>query len=269
MDSPQKVLRAHGLSPKKSFGQNFLIEASIAERIADATGRDGTVLEIGAGLGALTEPLLARAAKVIAIERDRDLVPLLRERFADNPRFELHEADAVQLDWWQQLQRGPEPRVIAGNLPYQLTGRLIERSIALGARIDRVVVMVQREVAERLRAGHGGRDYGVLSVFAQAAFSIERLVRVPAGCFWPAPNVASEVVVMVPHNPPRAQETELFRKVVKLGFAQRRKKLRNAWSKLGAADLEAAAERAGIDLMARAETLTVEQFAAMAAAVAD
>jgi 16S rRNA (adenine1518-N6/adenine1519-N6)-dimethyltransferase len=265
-----RLLRERGLRPKKSFGQNFLQDPNTCARIAElcTTPEGGVVLEIGAGLGALTKPLLERAARVIAIERDRDLVPILRELFEDTPHLEIVEADAVKVDWRAHLQGGPSPRVIAGNLPYQITGRLIQRSVALADIVDCVVFMVQREVADRLAAKPGGRDYGALSVFTQAAFDVARALKVPAGAFVPAPKVDSAVIVLTPLRPPRAIEDDTFRNVVKRAFNQRRKTLRNAWKALLSKDeLEAAAATAGIDLGARAETLDVEAFARMASAV--
>ncbi|MBM4359455.1 MAG: ribosomal RNA small subunit methyltransferase A, partial [Deltaproteobacteria bacterium] len=229
--SSAKVLRERGLAPKKSFGQNFLQDAGISEQIARlaTTPTGGTVLELGAGAGALTAPLSDRAGVVIAVERDRDLVPVLGELFTDAPHVRIVEADAAQLDWVALLREGPEPRVIAGNLPYQITGRLIELTVHAAAAIERAVFMVQREVADRLAAGPGDEDYGAASVFAQAAFTVERALKVPAGCFFPAPNVDSAVVVLTPRRPPRAEETRAFQEVVKRAFGQRRKTLRNAW----------------------------------------
>ena len=127
-----RLLRERGLRPKKSFGQNFLQDAHTCARIAElcTTPEGGVVLEIGAGLGALTKPLLERAARVVAIERDRDLVPILQELFLDT-HLELVEADAVKVDWRAHLSDGPSPRVIAGNLPYQITGRLIQLAVAV------------------------------------------------------------------------------------------------------------------------------------------
>ncbi len=259
-----RLLRARGLRPKKSFGQNFLQDAAIAARIAElcTTPPGGTVLEIGAGLGALTRPLLARAACVIAVERDRDLVPILAEELAAfGDRLVLREADAVQLDWRAELDRGPTPHVVAGNLPYQITGRLIQRATAVAPHIARAVFMVQREVAERLCAAPGTEGYSALSVFAQAAFDVQRALRVPAGCFAPVPKVDSAVVTLTPSA--RAPETEAFRAVVKAAFGRRRKTLRNALATLGWSreELEARAVAAHIDLDARAETLSVEDFA--------
>ncbi|MBW2455546.1 MAG: ribosomal RNA small subunit methyltransferase A [Deltaproteobacteria bacterium] len=264
-----ELLRARGLRPKKSFGQSFLQEEGICLRIAElaTTPPGGVVLEIGAGLGALTRPLLARASRVVAIERDRDLVPILRAELGQQTGLELVEADAATHEWRSSLEGGPAPRVVAGNLPYAITGRLVARVVEHSRCLDRAVLMVQREVADRLVAEPGGRDYGVASVFAQAAFVVERPLRVAAGAFWPVPKVDSAVVVLTPHPKPRAVETPTFREVVKRAFAQRRKTLRNAWKGLGGrspADLQQLAEGAGIDLSARGETLAVEAFAQLA-----
>ncbi len=267
--SSAKVLRERGLTPKKSFGQNFLQDAAISERIAElaTTPTGGTVLELGAGIGALTAPLSDRASRVIAVERDRDLVPVLSELFAGASHVTVLEADAAQLDWVTLLDGTPRPHVIAGNLPYQITGRLIEQAVHAATRIDRAVFMVQREVADRLAAQPDDDDYGAASVFAQAAFTVERALKVPSGCFFPAPNVDSAVVVLTPLVPPRATETRAFQEVVKRAFGQRRKTLRNAWKGLfgwSMSELEAHAVQAGIELTVRGETLAIEAFAAMA-----
>ncbi|MCC6556802.1 MAG: ribosomal RNA small subunit methyltransferase A [Polyangiaceae bacterium] len=272
--SISEKLRARGLAPKKRFGQNFLADPEIARRIAEAvpTPEGGTVLEIGAGLGALTRPLLDRAARVVAIERDRDLVPILREDLAApiaEGRLEVIEADAAQLDWADLLAGGPPPRAIAGNLPYQITGRLIEQAAGVADRIDRAVVMVQREVAERLAAAPATAAYGALSVFVQAAFDVRRLLVARAGAFYPRPDVDSAVVVLTPGRPRRAEETPAFREAVRAAFATRRKTLRNAWSGLygwSPQELARRAAEAGISLDARGETLSVEDFARIARA---
>jgi 16S rRNA (adenine1518-N6/adenine1519-N6)-dimethyltransferase len=277
-----RAFRERGLSPKKSFGQNFLVDPNVSRRIAElsiegavraeggetAAKTGGTVVEIGAGLGALTEPLLARASKVFAIERDRDLCPILREVFADfiaEGRLEVVEADAKSVDLGLLLASGPEPRILAGNLPYQLTGPLLERATGLANEIARAVFMVQAEVADRLAARPGSEAYGALTVFASAAFDVVRAMKVGRGAFQPRPGVDSTVVVLVPLRPPRASETDRFRETVRAAFMQRRKTLRNAWSALGpAADIQSRADRAGIDLTRRGETLSVEEFARFA-----
>jgi len=272
-----RAFRERGLVPKKSFGQNFLVDPNVARRIAElsTTGsrlgdrpNGGTVVEIGAGLGALTEPLLARAARVVAIERDRDLCPILRETLADaiqEGKLDVVEADAKRADLGQLLASGPKPRVLAGNLPYQLTGPLLERTTALADDLDRAVFMVQAELADRLLAAPGSEAYGALTVFVSGAFDVTRAMNVGRGAFHPRPGVDSAVVVLEPLRPPRARETDRFREAVRAAFAQRRKTLRNAWSALGpAAEVAARAESAGIDLGRRGETLSVEEFARFA-----
>lgn len=268
MRSQRATLERAGLRPKRSFGQNFLADPRIAERIAElaTTPPGGTVIELGAGLGALTAPLLQRAARVFAVERDRDLVPLLQEDLHDHVasgRLIIAEADAKTWDVTQALD-GPVPRVLAGNLPYQLTGPLLERSVELAAHLDRAVFMVQLEVADRLAAAPGGADYGMLTVFVAAAYSVTRAFVVRAGSFYPRPGVDSAVVLLERRAEPLARETPVFRQLVKAGFAQRRKQLRNAWASIAPVEaLNAAAARAGIALDARAETLDVRAFARM------
>jgi 16S rRNA (adenine1518-N6/adenine1519-N6)-dimethyltransferase len=264
------AFRARGLSPKMSFGQNFLVVAKLAARVADlaTTPPGGTVVEIGAGLGALTEPLLERASLVVAIERDRDLCPILREAFADplqRGALVVLEADAKGVDLGALAETGPSPRVIAGNLPYQITGPILQAVTRVADRIDRAVLMVQAEVAARLAAAPGTPAYGALTVFVTAAFEVKVEVKVAPGAFSPRPGVSSAVVTLVPRRPRLAAETEAFRHAVRAAFGQRRKKLRNAWSDIAAPDdLARRAARAGIDLDRRGETLSVEEFARFA-----
>ncbi|MBI2389161.1 MAG: ribosomal RNA small subunit methyltransferase A [Deltaproteobacteria bacterium] len=276
---PRVVLARHGLRPKHSFGQNFLVASAIVEKIAALCAeRPGArVVEIGAGLGTLTSALLGRGAHVVAIERDRELLPVLREELAGDlarGALELVEADAASVDLDALLgeglgeRLGDGERVVAGNLPYQITGRLLEMTIPVAPRITRAVFMVQKEVADRLIAPPAGEAYGQLTVFVQASFAVERALIVRAGCFHPAPRVDSAVVVLRPLVSPRAIETDAFRKVVHAAFGARRKTLRNALAGLAQApEKRAALEATGIDLGRRGETLSVEEFAALARAI--
>ncbi len=269
---PRALLRKHGLAPKKSFGQNFLVNTGVLAKIAEACVPDdelggAQVVEIGAGTGALTAALLGRASLVVAIERDRELVPLLEGAFSEAlaaGKLRLLEASATHTDLGALLETLARPRVLCGNLPYQLTGQLIEQSVGLAAHLDRAVFMVQEEVADRLLAAPGSKDYGALSVFTQARFRVRRVVRVSPGSFFPPPQVTSAVVALEPLTPPRAIEDDAFRGVVKLAFAMRRKTLRNAWASLGEERVLGASARAEISLTARGETLSVEEFARMA-----
>jgi 16S rRNA (adenine1518-N6/adenine1519-N6)-dimethyltransferase len=166
-NDPRSILKKHGLSPKKSFGQNFLANAGVVAKIAEACVPEGelsraSVIEIGAGTGALTAALLARAGRVVAIERDRDLVPVLQELFAaeaERATFRLVEASATHTDLGALLAELPAPRVLCGNLPYQITGQLIELAVGLAPSLARAVFMVQDEVADRLVASPGTKDY--------------------------------------------------------------------------------------------------------------
>ena len=264
---PRSLLKKYGLRPKRSFGQNFLVAAPIVERIAEMVAPEPglRVIEIGAGLGTLTSALLGRGARVVAIERDRDLMPVLRAELRDaieSGALEVLEEDAAQVDL-AALFAG-QPGVLAGNLPYQITGRLIEQATHARAAMSRAVFMVQREVAERLSASPDGDAWGQASVFVQAAFDVALALHVSAGCFHPRPEVESAIVVLTPRVSPRAEETKAFRAVVHAAFGARRKTLKNALAGLGSRETFAPA---GIDLGRRGETLTVEELGALAACI--
>lgn len=271
LPSPKQLLERFDLRPKNSFGQNFLSDPHLAGRIAELCTRDGPsrVLEIGSGLGALTSELLSRGHRVTAVERDRDLVPALREIFETElaaGSLEVLEADAKALAWEEAVGSGPGRFVLAGNLPYQITGPLLEKTVHLGRNISRAVYLVQKEVADRLAAKEASKAYGALTVFMQAQFEVERAFVIKAGAFYPQPRVDSAVIVLTPHETAVSEETTEFRQVVKCAFAARRKTLRNAWRSLLPADeMEEVAKVAGISLDKRGETLTVSQFARVAA----
>jgi 16S rRNA (adenine1518-N6/adenine1519-N6)-dimethyltransferase len=270
------ILKRVGLAPKKSFGQNFLVSSHAVDAIARAAvpeaevGR-ARVVELGAGLGVLTQALAGRARRVVAVERDRDLVPVLREELAAEIArdvVEVVEGDAQAIDPAALLGAADpaSPRILAGNLPYQITGRLLELAVVHADVLERAVFMVQLEVAERLAADPGTKIYGALTVFVNAAFRVRKAFEVSRGSFHPPPDVTSAVVVLEPHRPRRAAETDTFRSLVKGAFGTRRKTLRNAWSRVAEAGrIAAAAEAAGISLDARGETLDVDAFARMAA----
>ena len=271
------VLRRSGLTPKKSFGQNFLVSQHTVDAIAAACIPDSEVgrarvLELGAGTGALTRARALRARSVVAVERDRDLVPVLAEELADLPegRVRIVEGDAQAVDPRELLGAADadSPRVLCGNLPYQITGRLLERAVVNADDVERVVFMVQLEVADRLAADPGSKTYGALTVFVRAAFRCAKILTVGPGSFHPPPDVTSAVIRLEPERPRRAVETETFRAVVKGAFGTRRKTLRNAWRGVAPLDvIAAAAAKAGVSLDARGETLSVDQFAAMAEAL--
>ena len=268
LEDPRRVLRRHGLQPKKSWGQNFLVNLALAERIAGEVTESCAelIIEIGAGTGTLTSALAARAPRVMAIERDPDLVALLEaERGSLGDNVDIAAADATSFDYRQAA--GDASLAIAGNLPYQLSGRLLRRIVELRDRLELAVVMVQLEVAERLVAPPASSRYGVLSVMTQAFFDLELRFRASPGSFHPRPKVASAVVRLTPLPQPRCGElTEAqLAALVHPAFAARRKTLKNTLSSaFPKAAVLAALEAEAVDPRQRAETLNVEQLAALA-----
>lgn len=269
------ALREARVRPSKGLGQNFLVAAPIARAIAAACVHDdevgrARVVEIGAGTGALTRLLAERAGALVAVERDRRLLAVLEGNLAASSARVVH-ADALSTDLRELLgdARPASPRVLCGNLPYAITGAMLRRTIEVAACVERVVYMVQREVAERLAARPGTKQWGALTVFVRAAFDVHRLLRVPPGAFHPRPAVDSAVVELVPARPRHAEESDRFVSLVRGAFASRRKTLRNAWAGLAPdrTTLERAATLAGVALDARGETLDVDAFARMAGAL--
>ncbi|MCA9616778.1 MAG: ribosomal RNA small subunit methyltransferase A [Sandaracinus sp.] len=261
------MLARHGYAPSKRYSQNFLVTEGVVEGIAEAVAlaEGERVIELGPGAGTLTTALLRRGANVLAIEKDPRMLALLREELADVERFELREGDAAALDLAALTDT---PIAVTGNLPYAITGSIFRGLVAQKALVARSVVMVQREVRDRLLAAAGESDYGALTVFVTAAFRVEPVMTVKPGAFFPPPKVTSAVVRLVPHAVPRAEETEGFRRVVRAAFDKRRKTLRNALSGLAAPEVLAAAfESAEVDPGLRGETLDVEAFARLAAAI--
>lgn len=266
-EDPRRVLARHGLAPKRAFSQNFLVSRSAVEAIARATvTRPGeTVIELGPGLGTLTGELLRTGARVIAVERDRDMIAVLRAEYPGAP-LEIVEGDAADVDL--MALAGGEKVALAGNLPYAITGGILRNLCERHQAISRAVVMIQKEVRDRLLAAPGTGEYGALTVFVQARFDVRSVVKVPAGAFHPPPKVDSAVVALVPRAVPRAEETDAFREVVRASFAARRKTLRNALVQaFGAERSDRALASAGIDGKRRGETLSVEEFAALAGAI--
>lgn len=267
-EDPRRFLSRHGLRPKDSFGQCFLVAPHVVAAIVRAVDAraDETVIEIGTGTGTLARALAPLASSVIAIERDRDLVAALRAEGLP-PNVRLDEADAATWDYASACAAGPS--AIVGNLPYQITGRLLRAILEAPVRWRVAVVMVQQEVAARLLAAPGDDDWGVLSIFTQAACEVTRVCNAAPGCFHPAPRVHSTVVKLAPRETPRAQETPVFREVVHALFAARRKTLRNGLA--GVVGKERAAEAcamAGVDAGLRPETLSIEALARLAEACA-
>ena len=246
----------------KSLGQHFLVDKGIVRRIAQAASvaPGDTVLEIGPGRGILTEILLEMGARVVAVEIDRGLHAYLAERFAERPELTLHHQDALKFD--PGAIDGPY-KVVA-NLPYQVTTPLLFHLIQAATPPTEMVVMIQKEVADRILAGPDSRQYGVLSLGVQARARAEMCFKVPAGAFRPPPKVSSAVIRIAPHDTPPvpAAQVDRFMEVVRAALGARRKTVRNALGRMGLPSerIDAALASTGIDPGVRGETLDLETF---------
>ncbi|MCB1928074.1 MAG: 16S rRNA (adenine(1518)-N(6)/adenine(1519)-N(6))-dimethyltransferase RsmA [Rhodocyclaceae bacterium] len=249
---------------RKRFGQNFLTDPNTVRRIIDAVrpGPTDTVVEIGPGLGALTEPLLAVLPRLHVVEIDRDLIARLRQRH-DPDRLVIHEGDALAFDF---AALGEQLKVV-GNLPYNISTPLLFHLAGFAAQVREMTFMLQKEVVMRMVVEPGGGDYGRLSVMLQYRFDMLRLFDVPPGAFRPAPKVTSSIVRMVPKPTESltAVDADLLGEIVTAAFGQRRKTLRNTLKAIVAAG---ALEAIGIDPGLRAERLTLADFVAISNHVA-
>jgi 16S rRNA (adenine1518-N6/adenine1519-N6)-dimethyltransferase len=268
----RESLAAAGMRPRKRFGQHFLVDRSVVRRIVAAVHAEAApaVLEIGPGLGALTESLVEAGGPLYLVELDRDLAARLTAQYADVPHVRVVEGDVVEVPL-DDVVSEPTATVV-GNLPYNVSTPILFRLLALRARFPRAIVMLQREVAMRIAARPGGRDWGVLSVSLQTHADVRVLFRVKPGSFLPPPKVESAVVELRWSPSPRVDvgDPALHVAVVRAAFGQRRKMLHNALQTLGCrvAAIEAALADAGIDPRARAETLDLDAFGRLARAIA-
>ncbi|HYO81858.1 MAG TPA: 16S rRNA (adenine(1518)-N(6)/adenine(1519)-N(6))-dimethyltransferase RsmA [Bryobacteraceae bacterium] len=237
----------------RRLGQHFLASTSTLKRIASAAlpGEPEPVIEIGPGRGPLTEYLSPRAASLHAIEVDQVLVHYLQEKFRGTPAFTVHHDDVLRADLNQWA-----PAVVAGNLPYYITSPIVDKVLRLGPLLRRAVFLVQREVAERMAAAPGSRDYGYLSVSCQVLARTRYLFTVPPGAFRPPPKVDSAVVLLEPHAKPLMQDVDDFLAFASACFTQKRKTLRNKLS--GAYDRQKVEAQPEAKL--RAEQLPIEQL---------
>jgi len=270
MTSPRILLAAHNIRPKKQLGQNFIVDPAFSEKIVKRAGilPEDIILEIGAGLGALTIPLARRAQKVFAVEKDRQIIPILNMEILVSglTNISIIEKDILSVDIKTLIEDIDGEIVVMGNLPYNISSQILVQLIRSREGISRAVLMFQKELAQRITAETGCKDYGRLTVMLRYCSDIKKLVNAKASLFFPKPKVDSEILELkfkkeIDHK--AADEQFLF-KVIKSGFGNRRKTLKNA---LAASELNidpntatVVLEKSGIDPIRRAETLTVEEF---------
>ena len=277
MMNPQTLLRSRNLKAKKQLGQNFLADPSTAAMIVERSrlNPEDSVLEIGAGMGSLTLPIADRVRRVFAVEKDRDLADLLKTQLLLEKRSHVQviEGDILRIPLDDIFEQAASPLIVMGNLPYNISSQVLIRLIHSRKRIERAILMFQKELADRLMADVGSRDYGRITVILRYCADIRPLARVNAHLFYPRPKVDSEVVEIVFKKQiemPADDETMLVR-VIRAAFGQRRKTLKNALSaglpEIPASDTELILRQVGIDPVRRAETLSVPEFVALSNAI--
>ncbi len=269
MTSPWTLLTAWNLHPKKQLGQNFLKDPSTTKMIVSRSGisSDDTVLEIGAGLGALTVPLAERAKKVYAVEKDSELLSLLKIELLANSlsNVVLIEKDILKMDIAEIAKEEESKLIVMGNLPYNISSQVLVQLIHARNAVERAVLMFQKELAERITSLPGCKDYGRITVMLRYCSEIRSLANINASLFFPIPAVDSEVIeIKFKDIPNPARDEAFFFKVIKASFGQRRKTLKNALSgselRLDAQTANHILEKSGIEASRRAETLTIEEF---------
>lgn len=266
------ILQKYGFRFQKKYGQNFLIDPSVLERIVDAAqiGEKDCVLEIGPGIGTMTQYLAERAREVVAVEIDRALIPILNETLSAYPNVTVLNEDILKVDVEQLVRErnGGNPVKVVANLPYYITTPIIMSLLEKRVPVESITVMVQKEVAERMQVGPGTKEYGALSLAVQYYTRPKIVANVPPNCFIPRPNVGSAVIRLTRYETPPVQvqdEGKLF-DLIRASFNQRRKTLANGLSnaaKLGVTRerVVQALEEMGLPPTVRGETLTLEQFA--------
>ena len=268
MTSVRKLLARYAIHPRKRLGQSFLEDRNIIRRIvalAEPAGKE-TVVEIGAGLGSMTEELAKRAGRVIALEVDQRLVGVLRERFAGQDRVEVLQMDVLKYDFSSACPGG---RIkVVGNIPYHISSPILFRLLDFRRSISLLILMFQKELADRITAPPGTKDYGIPSVLVARYTRATCELTVPPTCFYPVPDVVSSVLRITVRQEPNLLDEALFAKIVRAAFARRRKTLYNNLRHIGIPEEMVGRMFAGsgIDRTRRAETLSVEEFSLLTTA---
>ena len=275
LSNPQRtieVIKKYEFCFQKKFGQNFLIDGHVLDKIIAGAGvtKDDMVLEIGPGIGTMTQYLAEAAGKVVAVEIDRNLLPILQETLADYDNVKVIHADVLSLDLEKLVQEenGGRPIKVVANLPYYITTAIIMALFEQLVPLAFVTVMVQKEVAARMKSGPGSKDYGALSLAVQYYAEPYIVANVPCNCFMPRPNVDSAVIRLTRYEEPPVQvkDEKMLFKIIRASFNQRRKTLQNGLNNSSELNftkdqIAAAIAAAGFSPSVRGEALTLEQFA--------
>ena len=270
-----QIIQKYEFAFQKKFGQNFLIDTHVLDKIIQAAGvtKDDCVLEIGPGIGTMTQYLAEAAGHVVAVEIDSKLIPILKETLADYDNVTVIHADILKTDINELTQKfnGGRPIKVVANLPYYITTPIIMGLFEGQVPIDNITVMVQKEVADRMQVGPGSKDYGALSLAVQYYAEPYIVANVPPNCFMPRPNVGSAVIRLTRHkNPPvSAKDPGLMFRLIRASFNQRRKTLQNGLNNSPEVpytkeQIISAIESLGLSPSVRGEALNLEQFAALA-----
>ena len=277
LSDPKKtieVIQKYQFAFQKRFGQNFLIDAHVLEKIVSAAGitKDDCVLEIGPGIGTMTQYLAESAGQVIAVEIDTNLLPILTDTLKDYSNVKVINQDILKVDINELVKEynNGRPIKVVANLPYYITTPIIMGLFESNVPIDNITVMVQKEVADRMQVGPGSKDYGALSLAVQYYASPYIVANVPPNCFIPRPNVGSAVIRLTRYQEPPVQvkDPKLMFKLIRASFNQRRKTLANGLSNapqvhLSKEEIQECIAELGEPLTIRGEALTLEQFAAL------
>ena len=270
MTTPKEILHQYGIKPNKKLGQSFLIDINVINRIVHAANisQEDIVVEIGAGIGVLTENIAKKAKRVIAVEIDRNLVEVLKDKLGVYDNVEVHSGDILKFDFNSILETHSSKIKIIGNVPYNISSPLIFRLLSFRPVISDFMLMLQKEIVQRLVSIPNNKIYGVPSVILQMFATAEKILDVPATCFFPQPKVESAIIRGVFREHPLfpLQDEIFFTGLVKAAFAQRRKMLINNLKNakflegLSDDDLKEALDAAGIDGKRRGETLSISEF---------
>ena len=266
------IMERYGFNFKKGFGQNFLIDAHVLEKIVSAAGitKDDCVLEIGPGIGTMTQYLAESAGQVIAVEIDTNLLPILADTLKDYSNVKVINQDILKVDINELVKEynNGRPIKVVANLPYYITTPIIMGLFESNVPIDNITVMVQKEVADRMQVGPGTKEYGALSLAVQYYAKPEIVAIVPPNCFMPRPNVGSAVIRLTRHKevPVQVNDEKLMFKIIRASFNQRRKTLANGLNNapdihLSKEVIQESIEELGVPVTIRGEALTLQQFA--------